>query len=78
MDELGQPFEVVARRLGEHPVPEVEDVPRPPAGQRQDVARLPGDDVEGGQQDPGVEVALDAGAADPRPGLVEREAASRR
>ena len=55
-------------------MPEVEDVPRPPAGERQDVACFPRDDVEGGEQDPGIEIALDAAAADPGPGLVEREA----
>src|SRR5580658_702214 len=60
VDEFGQPAEMVARRLGEHAVAEVEDVPRPSTRQRQNLPCLAFDHVEGREHHARIEVALDA------------------
>ena len=73
MDELGEALQIVARRLGEDAVPEVEDVPGAAVRLGQDQPSLAGDDVEGGEHHARIEVALDGAVADPAPGLVERQ-----
>src|SRR5450759_1254968 len=74
VDELGEAPEVVARRVGEHTVAEVEDVPWPSARERENLTRLARDHLERREHHPRVEVALNAEVTDPAPGLVERQA----
>src|ERR1022692_889682 len=73
MDQLGEPPEVVARRVRKDSVAEVEDVPWPPTRLGEDLVCLTRDHIEGREHHPGVEVALDAAVADPPPRLVERQ-----
>src|SRR5580658_10405186 len=74
VDEFGEAAEMVARRLREHAVAEVEDVSGPAGREREDLPRLAFDDIERREHHPGIEVALDAEVADPAPRLIERQA----
>src|SRR5437879_3155601 len=74
MHQLDDHLRGLDRRLGEHAVPEVEDVSGPPPGARQDVAHPLGERGAGREQGRGVEVPLDRPRADPAPRLVERDA----
>src|SRR2546426_12629421 len=68
-----QQLQVLQRRLGQHPVPEVEDMPAAAAGSPQHVARPLPNQLRRAEQDRRLQVALDRTVlADPDPAPVDR------
>ncbi len=73
VDELHECGEYPRIGLGEHAVPQVEDVPRCRSGPPEHVSRLFGHHLPGGEADRRVEVALDRmQRSEPRSGRVQR------
>src|SRR6202171_1581782 len=70
---LDEKLQVLERRRGQDPMPEVEDVTRPSAGTAEDVTRARAHEVGRPQQHRWIEVALDAAVmAAPLPAGVQR------
>src|SRR5579875_2768061 len=75
MDELDQRMQVFQRRLGEDPVPKVEDMARPPASPAQHVLGAPPDQGGRPEEDGWVEIPLHTPVeADAAPTDVEGDA----
>src|ERR1051325_3694279 len=71
MDRLDEDLEVLDRRVGQHAMPQVEDVAAATTGAAQHVAGPRANQVGGTEQHGRVEVALDPQPDDPAPSLVE-------
>ena len=79
MHVLRERLHLFERRFRQHAVAEIEDVAGPSAGASQHIVCRREQAFRGPEQQRRIEVALDgAVVADDRPGLVERQRASRR
>jgi hypothetical protein len=74
MHHLNQSFDVLDRRLGQHAVPQIENMAPATIYLRQDLARLCFDNVGCREQDGGIEIALQRDLAEAVPRFNQRHA----